>query len=38
MPANGALKALEGKAQKDYENFVLGVKALVAESIGGRWI
>ena len=27
MPADGASKALEGKGQKDYVNFVLGVKA-----------
>ena len=26
MPADGASKALEGKGQKDYANFVLGVK------------
>ena len=25
MPPDGALKALEVKAQKDYENFELGV-------------
>jgi hypothetical protein len=27
MPVDGASKALEGKAQKDYKNFVLGVNA-----------
>jgi hypothetical protein len=26
MPADGAPKALEGKAQKDYETFVLGMR------------
>ena len=26
MPADGASKALEGKAQKDYETFVLGMR------------